>query len=230
MQLARRPSPRPACGERSSSERQRRWRVRGALHRLRLAEGPPHPEQAQVRACSDLSPQAGRGEDWAEAQRGAMRGFLLGLTAATVLVVGCAAAAPRIVAATTDVAALAAMIGGDLVAVETIVPPAVDPEAFEPRPSDLDKVRHADLLVRVGLGYDYWLDKLVAQTGDKRLMRGGDAYVDASAGVPLLEIRGQTVVNEGGHAHGVANPHYWLDPENAKIITAGIAAALARVS
>ena len=43
-----------------------------------------------------------------------------------------------------------------------------------------------------------------------------------------MEIRGQSVVNEGGHAHGVANPHYWLDPENAAIVTAGIAEALAR--
>jgi ABC-type Zn uptake system ZnuABC Zn-binding protein ZnuA len=38
------------------------------------------------------------------------------------------------------------------------------------------------------------------------------------------------VVNEGGHAHGVANPHYWLDPENAITVTAGIAEALARIA
>jgi ABC-type Zn uptake system ZnuABC Zn-binding protein ZnuA len=60
-------------------------------------------------------------------------------------------------------------------------------------------------------------------------MRGGEAYLDASVGIPLLEIRGQSVVNEGGHAHGVANPHYWLDPANAAIVTAGIAEALARL-
>jgi ABC-type Zn uptake system ZnuABC Zn-binding protein ZnuA len=135
----------------------------------------------------------------------------------------------RVVAATTDVAAIAAAVGGDLITVDTIVPPAVDPEAFEPRPGDLEKIRNAQLLVRVGLGYDYWLDKLVRQTGDQRLMRGGEAYVDASVGIPLLEVSGQSVINEGGHAHGVANPHYWLDPENAKIVSAGIADALARL-
>jgi ABC-type Zn uptake system ZnuABC Zn-binding protein ZnuA len=135
----------------------------------------------------------------------------------------------RVVAATTDVAAIATAVGGDLVTVETIVPAAVDPEAFEPRPGDLEKIRNAGLLVRVGLGYDYWLDKLVRQTGAKRLMRGGEAYVDASTGVPLLEVSGQSVVNEGGHAHGVANPHYWLDPENARIVSLGIAEGLTRV-
>jgi ABC-type Zn uptake system ZnuABC Zn-binding protein ZnuA len=132
------------------------------------------------------------------------------------------------VATTTDLAALVTVVGGDLVTVESIVPPGVDPEAFEPRLGDLAKLRQAALLVRVGLGYDYWLDTIVNQTGEKRLMRGGDSYVDASTGIPLLEIRGQSVVNEGGHAHGVANPHYWLDPENAVTITAGIAEGLIR--
>src|SRR5262249_50968234 len=129
----------------------------------------------------------------------------------------------RVVATTTDLAAIATAVGGDLVTVDTIVPPAVDPEAFEPRPGDLEKIRGAQLLLRVGLGYDYWLDKLVRQAGDKRLMRGSEGYVDASTGIPLLEVSGQTVVNEGGHAHGVGNPHYWLDPENAKIVSSGVA-------
>jgi ABC-type Zn uptake system ZnuABC Zn-binding protein ZnuA len=148
---------------------------------------------------------------------------------AALIVAAPAQAELRVVAATTDLATIAAAVGGDLVTVETIVPAAVDPEAFEPRPANLEKIRGAGLLVRAGLGYDYWLDKLVRQIGDKRLMRGGDAYVDASTGIPLLEVSGQSVVNEGGHAHGVANPHYWLDPENAKIVSLGVAEGLARV-
>ncbi len=152
------------------------------------------------------------------------------LIIAVAMVAAPASAALRVVATTTDLAALAAAVGGDLVSVESIVPPATDPEAFEPRATDTDKVRRASVLVRVGLGYDYWLDALTIQVGDKRLMRGGGAYVDASAGIPLLEIRGQSIVNEGGHAHGAANPHYWLDPGNAVIVTAGIAEALIRAA
>jgi len=141
-----------------------------------------------------------------------------------------ASAAVNVVATTTDLAALVREVGGNLVTVESIVPAGVDPEAFEPRPGDLGKLRRADLLVRVGLGYDYWVEALVRQIGDKRLMRGGEANLDASAGIPLLEIRGQSVTNEGGHAHGVANPHYWLDPDNAIIVTASIAEALVRIA
>lgn len=51
-----------------------------------------------------------------------------------------ALAATRVVATTTDPAALVAAVGGDLVSVESIVP-AVDPEAYEPRPGDIAKVR-----------------------------------------------------------------------------------------
>jgi len=159
-----------------------------------------------------------------------VRAGLFGLVVAAALAAAPAFAAMHVVATTTDLAALVAVVGGDLVTVESIVPAGVDPEAFEPRPGDLAKVRQAALLVRVGLGYDYWLDGIVNQTGEKRLMRGGEAYLDASAGIPLLEIRGQSVVNEGGHAHGVANPHYWLDPENAITVTAGIAEALVRIA
>jgi ABC-type Zn uptake system ZnuABC Zn-binding protein ZnuA len=171
-----------------------------------------------------------------------MRAGLLRLAIAAAVLATAAVAAPawaaagpawaamRVVATTSDMAALAAAVGGDLVTVESIVPAAADPEAFEPRPGDLDKVRHASLLVRVGLGYDYWLDSLITRIGDRRLMRGGAGYVDASIGIPLLEIRGQSVVNEGGHAHGVANPHYWLDPQNATIVTANIADALASLA
>jgi ABC-type Zn uptake system ZnuABC Zn-binding protein ZnuA len=158
-----------------------------------------------------------------------VRAGLLGLVmAAAALAAASSFAAIHVVATTTDLAALTAAVGRDLVIVESIVPAGVDPEAFEPRPGDLDKLRHADIVVRIGLGYDFWLDALVARIGNERIVWGGDAYVDASAGIPLLEIRGQSVVNEGGHGHGVGNPHYWLDPEYAIIITAGIAEALAR--
>jgi len=156
-----------------------------------------------------------------------VRAGILGLiAAATMLAAAPTVAALRVVATTSDMAALVAVVGGELVAVETLVPAATDPEAFEPRPADIDRVRRARLLVRVGLGYDAWLEPLIAKIGDARLARGGDGYVDASVGIPLLEVRGQGVSDDNGHAHGAANPHYWLDPANARIVTAAVAQAL----
>jgi ABC-type Zn uptake system ZnuABC Zn-binding protein ZnuA len=33
-----------------------------------------------------------------------------------------------------------------------------------------------------------------------------------------------------GHAHGLANPHYWLDPRNAEVITGAIVQAMSAVA
>src|SRR5262249_29778004 len=62
--------------------------------------------------------------------------------------------------------------------------------------------------------------------------RGGAGYVDASVGIPLLEIKGSRLdpASRDGHAHGLANPHYWLDPANAEIISGEIAEAIIHVA
>jgi len=142
-----------------------------------------------------------------------------------------AAESLRIVATTSDLATLARAVTGDVAQVETIIPPATDPEAFEPRPSDLARLKGAAVVVRIGLGYDHWLDKLLSMHGDAAVQRGGAGYVDASFGIPLLEVKGSSVdlANQDGHAHGLANPHYWLDPGQAEIITGGIAEAIIRI-
>jgi ABC-type Zn uptake system ZnuABC Zn-binding protein ZnuA len=134
----------------------------------------------------------------------------------------------RVVTTTTDLASLAEAVGGDRVSVFHLVPPGVNPEEYQPRPQDLNRLREARLLLRVGADYDLWLDKLTAQAQRRDLQRGGTAYVDCSFGIALLDVRGVEVGPSGGHAHGSGNPHYWLDPANAEIITAVIAEALAR--
>jgi ABC-type Zn uptake system ZnuABC Zn-binding protein ZnuA len=143
-----------------------------------------------------------------------------------------AAASMRVVATTSDLASIAQAVTGDLAQVESIIPPAADPEAFEPRPSDLARLKGASIVIRIGLGYDHWLDKLLSMHGDAAVNRGGAGYVDASVGIPLLEVKGSRIDPAGrdGHAHGLANPHYWLDPANAEIISGGIAEAVIRVA
>jgi ABC-type Zn uptake system ZnuABC Zn-binding protein ZnuA len=136
------------------------------------------------------------------------------------------AAKLAIVATTPDLQSLAAAIGGDLVTVASIVPAGADAEAFEPKPGDIARLNDADLVVRVGLGYDEWLDRVLR---NPRLMRGDVAHVDASLGIPLLEVQSRNPSEQGGHAHGLANPHYWLDPENAVTMTAVIAEGIVRI-
>ena len=121
------------------------------------------------------------------------------------------------------------MVGGDRVAVASLVPPAMDAEDYQARPQDLARLKDARLVVRVGLDYDLWFDRLVKQANRPELQRGGPGYVDASYGIALLEVRGAAVGDQGGHAHGSGNPHYWLDPANAQIVTGFLLEAMARL-
>jgi len=115
------------------------------------------------------------------------------------------------------------------VSVEALVPTGLDAEEYQPRPQDILKLKNARMLVRVGLDYDLWLERLLAQAGNQQISRGESGYVDASFGITVLELRGMSVGPNAGHAHGSGNPHYLLDPKNAEIITANIADALARI-
>ena len=142
---------------------------------------------------------------------------------------GLAQSRVQVVTTTTDLSSLTEAVGGDRVAVISLVPPNLDAEEYQPRPQDVLRLKNADMVVRVGLDYDLWLDRLLAQAGKAEIGRGGPAYVDASFAIATLELRGMSVGPGDGHAHGSGNPHYWLDPKNAEIIAGTIAEGLARV-
>jgi ABC-type Zn uptake system ZnuABC Zn-binding protein ZnuA len=133
-----------------------------------------------------------------------------------------------IVTTTGDLRSLAEAVGGDRVTVTSLVPPGFDPEDYQPRPQDFARVNKARVVVRVGLDFDLWFDRLLAQAG-AGARRGEAGYVDASFAIATLDVRGVSVGPGDGHAHGSGNPHYWLDPKNAEIITANILAGLTRV-
>jgi ABC-type Zn uptake system ZnuABC Zn-binding protein ZnuA len=135
----------------------------------------------------------------------------------------------QVVTTTTNLRSLAEAVGGDRVVAVSLVPPNLDAEEYQPKPQDVLRLKQARLLVRVGLDYDLWLDRLLAQVGRPDISRGGPAYVDASFAIAVLELRGMSVGPGDGHAHGSGNPHYWLDPKNAETITANIAEALGRI-
>ena len=153
--------------------------------------------------------------------------------ALTLVEAGGAQERVRIITTTTDLKSLAEAVGGDRVIVTSLVPPSFDPEEYQPKPQDVARLKEASLVVRVGLDFDLWLDRLLTQASFsepklRELRRGGPAHVDASAAIAVLDVRGASVGPSDGHAHGSGNPHYWLDPKNAEIITGNILEALAR--
>jgi ABC-type Zn uptake system ZnuABC Zn-binding protein ZnuA len=135
----------------------------------------------------------------------------------------------QIVTTTTDLRSLAEAVGGQHIAAVSLVPPNMDAEDYQPKPQDALRLKNARMFVRVGLDYDLWAGRLLAQAGNSAIVRGGPGYVDASFAITVLELRGMSVGPGDGHAHGSGNPHYWLDPKNAEVITGTILEALARL-
>jgi ABC-type Zn uptake system ZnuABC Zn-binding protein ZnuA len=139
----------------------------------------------------------------------------------------------RVVTTTTDLKSLVEMVGGDRVDVVNLVPPTIDAEEYQAKPQDVLRLKDARMVVRVGLDFDLWFDRVLTQAtltqpGLSGIRRGGPGHVDASAAIAVLDARGMSVGPSDGHAHGSGNPHYWLDPKNAEIVTGNILAALAQ--
>lgn len=153
------------------------------------------------------------------------RGFVATASAALLCsAVPARSAALRTVVATTNVVCrLARAVLPANVELVQLLPTGLDPEQFTPRPSDLPRMARGDLLLRAGAGLDDWATSLARRVERPDLAA---ASVDLSRGVPLLEVKGRAVEASDGHAHGSANPHWWLDPTNARIAVASIVGAL----
>jgi zinc/manganese transport system substrate-binding protein len=135
----------------------------------------------------------------------------------------------RVVASTPDVADIARQIGGDRVAVETIAEGTQDPHKVPVKPSFVTKLNRADALVVQGLGLEHaFIPALLEAARNDRIMPGAVAYIDASLYVAPLEV--PTSQNRTqGELHPLGNPHFNLDPEQAKPMARAIAEGLERV-
>jgi zinc/manganese transport system substrate-binding protein len=136
----------------------------------------------------------------------------------------------NVITATTDLASLAQEVGGDKIDVEAIAKGYQDPHFVEAKPSFLLKLRHADLLVVVGLDLEIgWLPPLITQSGNPHIQPAAAGYLDASQFAEILEKPQGQVSRAMGDVHPLGNPHYWLDPENGRRIAKGIANKLAEM-
>src|SRR5499426_152504 len=131
----------------------------------------------------------------------------------------------NIVATTEDLAAIAREVGGDHITVDSIAKGYQDPHFVEAKPSFILKLQKADVLILVGRDLEIgWLPPLIQQSRNSKVQVGADGYLDASLQVRILEIPQGQITRAEGDVHPLGNPHYWMDPENGKIIAQEIAA------
>ena len=142
-----------------------------------------------------------------------------------------AQAAIKVVATTEDLAALVQEVGGDRVQVEALARGYQDPHFVEAKPSFILKLHGADLLVVVGRELEIgWLPPLVTQARNARIQQSGDRYLDASLTTHILEIPTGEITRAMGDVHPLGNPHYWLSPDNGRLIAQAIQKKLSEIA
>ena len=144
------------------------------------------------------------------------RRFLLASATALALLGGQAQAADKlpVTASFSILGDLVRVVGGDRVAVTTLVGPDQDAHAFEPKPGDMKTILASKLVVSNGLGFEPWAHKLTQSAGYR--------------GPVLLASRGvkTRTMQEDGHTE--TDPHAWQNPENVVVYARNIAAALGK--
>jgi ABC-type Zn uptake system ZnuABC Zn-binding protein ZnuA len=118
----------------------------------------------------------------------------------------------KVVATLPILKEFAEQVGGKHVHVTSLITGFESEHSYSPKPSDLRAITEARLLLEIGLGLEVWVQGLVKNAGSPGLR-----VVTTSQNISVIR-------DAEDDSHG--NPHIWLDPENAKIMTRHIAHAL----
>ncbi len=118
-----------------------------------------------------------------------------------------------VVCALPDFADIAKNIGGQFVEVSAVAKGNEDPHFIDPKPSFIARLAHADLAVVNGMELDQWMDYLIENSRNPRIQKGQSGYLDASVGIPILDIPTE-LTRAKGDLHPQGNPHYMLNPLN----------------
>jgi zinc/manganese transport system substrate-binding protein len=120
----------------------------------------------------------------------------------------------KVVTSFSILADITQQIAGDKLELRNLVGADADAHVYQPSAEDAKAVFAADLIIANGLGFEPWLDRLMASS------EAPGTRIDASAGVlPLM-------LDEDGEK--IPDPHAWQNLANAEIYVQNIAKALSQ--
>lgn len=123
-------------------------------------------------------------------------------------------------------------VGGERIALTTLVGPDGDGHVYTPSPADARAVAEAKVVFVNGLNFEGWIERLVKASGTKATV------VTATDGIKTIRVPGTKGHNHNhshGHSHGhkhghshagEADPHAWQNIPNAKVYVGNIRDAL----
>ena len=138
----------------------------------------------------------------------------------------------NVLTTTEDLKSITEAIGGAKVMVDSLARGYQDPHFVAAKPSFMMKAKNADLFMVIGLELEIGYEELIINgSRNQRIRIGQPGYLDVSEGVSLLEVPTTTKIDRSmGDVHPMGNPHYWLDPENVKMVAYNIAKRLSELS
>ena len=119
-------------------------------------------------------------------------------------------------------------IGGEHIALTTLVGPDGDAHVYQPTPKAARLVAESDVLFLNGLDFEGWLERLAEAASFD-----GAMVVATNGVVPIAfddhdDHDDEKHDDHAGHDHGAFDPHAWQSLENAVIYANNIAAGLAQ--
>ena len=128
----------------------------------------------------------------------------------------------KIVTVNGDFASIAKSVGGENVVIHSLVNGSRNMHDIKPKPSMVLKLKKADILIRLGMSQDSWVDGLIHVARNPNLFPGQLGYLDASENIDKLEVPTDDIDGSQGDVHIEGNPHYWLNPKNGIVIANSI--------
>lgn len=119
----------------------------------------------------------------------------------------------QVVTSFSILADITQQVGGDHIQITNMVGADADAHTYEPSPDDAKALLKARLIIKNGLGFEPWLDRLVASTATKT------PVITASRGVIPRSL------DEDGES--VPDPHAWHNLANTELYVNNITKALA---
>lgn len=150
----------------------------------------------------------------------------------TLLVLGTLAALPAaaldLVATSPSLGALARELA-PTAKVTVLAPPDRDMHGLQVRPSMIQAVRRADLVIAVGADLEVgWLPAVLASAANPGVLPGRPGYYEAAAQVDLLD-RDRPPDRALGDVHPAGNPHFNLDPVRMAQVAGSLGERLADI-
>lgn len=118
-------------------------------------------------------------------------------------------------------------VAGDRVQVSLLLPPGVESHSYDPTPRDIAGIGEADVFLYTGVVMEPWAAKIV-----KSVINQPVKVVDLSEGIALIEAghsNSETAANGEVRQEGAYDPHFWLDPNNAKRMVEHILSVLIEI-